>query len=227
MLVLGWAGAGVGAGLGAGGAAAGIDSAVRAAGAAGTVTFGLEGGAAGFGAGGAEGFGAGGITVTGLACTGAGAAVALGGGAGAEGFGARTGAGFGGAATGFGAGGAATGFALAAGGGPNVMRERSGSAEIRGKETSGLFGAMAGEIRGRFESLDKTWGRSKGRKSATAGSAGAGADGISPSRSSSPNPVVRNRDAVKSLQRIAGEKSIAPCFSSALVPFWFPAAPNR
>src|SRR6185369_16076925 len=65
MLVLGWAGAGVGAGLGAGGAAAGIDSAVRAAGAAGTVTFGLEGGAAGFGAGGAEGFGAGGITVTG------------------------------------------------------------------------------------------------------------------------------------------------------------------
>ena len=112
------------------------------------------------------------------------------------------------------------------------MRGRNGSAEIRGNETGRLSGAIAGEILAGFDSRNTTAGRSNGRKSATAGSGGSGAaaavvDSISPSRSSSPNPVVRKWDEAESFQRIAGEKSIAPCFNSTLVPFWFPTTPCK
>jgi len=172
-----------------------------------------------------------------------GTAARAGGGA-AAGLGATTvGAGLGGAATGVGAftgaglaaglatGVTAAGLAFAAGGGPNVMRARNGSAEIRGNETGRLSAAIAGEIRAGFDSRDAIAGRSKGRKSAASGS-GASAtaavvDSISPSRSSSPNPVVRKREEAQSFQRIAGEKSMAPCFNSALVPFWFPTTPCK
>src|SRR5262245_30376876 len=152
--------------------------------------FGLAGGVAGatgLGAITTAGFGAAGMAVTGFVWMGAGAGTAAraGGGA-AAGLGATTvAAGFGGAAAGAGAftagpaaglaTGAAAGFALDAGAGPNVMRGRNGSAEIRGNETGRFSGTIAGEILAGFDSRNATAGRSNGRKSATAGSGGSAA----------------------------------------------------
>src|SRR5881628_2642636 len=109
-------------------AGAGAGSAVRAAGGAGMFAFGVDCAAAGFGAdrGIAPALGAGGMTVTGFAWTG-GATGAFGGAAGA--------ALAAGAAACFGPGAGAAGFTFAAGGGPNVMRGRNGSAETLGSDT--------------------------------------------------------------------------------------------
>jgi hypothetical protein len=133
-------------------------------------------------------------------------------------------------ATGFAGGATAAGFALAAGGAPNVIRERNGSAAFRGKDTGRLSGSIAGEIRVGLESRDTAPGRSKGRKSAAAGSRGSAAGAAAstaPSRSSSPNPVVRSVDEVEFFQWTSGEKSIAAWFSRAFVPFWFPMIPSK
>ena len=223
------------------GAGFGEGEALGATGAVGAPAFGLTGATTGFGAatGAAAGFGGGGAAATGFVWMGV--TAGLDGGAGVTGltawtagFGGEAGAGVdlagGGVNAGFATGATAAGFALDAGGGPNVMRGRNGSAATRGNETGRLSGPIAGEMLDWVESRVTAPGHSKGRKSATAGSGGSAAgaaDSTSPSRSSSPNPVVRNLDEVESFQRIAGEKSMAVWFNSAFVPFWFPMMPSK
>jgi hypothetical protein len=185
------------------------------------------------------GLGAGGMTAAGFGGAGVGALTLTG----VTGFGARTGPGLGGgvtiaaagfaaigAATGLGAGtgvragagaGTETGFIFEVGGGPNVMRGRRGNAEMRGLEIVSPSGATAAEIFAILAFCAGGCTGAIGRKSATAGSGGPEETTGStiPSLSSSPKPVVRNVHAVDSVQRIRGEKSIAPCRSSARVPF--------
>ena len=225
---------GMRAGVGPGLPVDGLDSGTRAAGAAGTLGFGLAVvlGAAGAGgwrtvmrvAGAAvgPGLGAGGMGAAGFVWTGAGA-LTLGGGVAATGLAGAAGLCFGGATTvgpgggaALGAGARATGLGAATGagfafcgGGPNVIRCRSGRARTRGSETGGSACARAGEVVARLGSGMASCGPSNGRKPAMAGSGAAAGGGstsgsTSPSRSSSPNPVVCNKQAMDSSQRIDG-----------------------